>query len=111
MGRAKTAPPTRVGGAVFWYTQAMKNKFLYITAFHFLNDGFSASLLLFLPFIAKDLGLNLVQVGALGSALNVLAMVLALPTIFLARRFGSFKIILMAMFTYGLGYLLISVSG
>lgn len=89
----------------------MKSKFFYITALHFLNDGFSASLFLFLPFIAKDLGLNLAQVGLLGGGLNFLPIFVALPAMVLAKKFGHFKTVLMAVLFYALGFLAMGLAG
>ncbi len=85
----------------------MRSKTFYLSLLHFFNDGFSAALLLFLPFIAKDLHLSLFQVGSLGSSLSVMAVVLALPSAFLAKKFGGFKMLILAVLIYGLGYLAI----
>ena len=85
----------------------MRSKTFYLSILHFFNDGFSAALLLFLPFIAKDLHLSLFQVGSLSSSLSVMAVVLALPSAFLAKKFGGFKMLILAVLIYGLGYLAI----
>jgi MFS-type transporter involved in bile tolerance (Atg22 family) len=61
-------------------------KNLYIL--HILNDGFEASLLLLLPFIATDLHLDQIQVGVLGSTVKILYVFLALPAGYLAIKFG-----------------------
>lgn len=78
-------------------------KNLYIL--HILNDGFEASLLLLLPFIAADLQLDQIQVGILGSTVKVLYIFLAIPAGYLALKFGSLKLLLYALFLYGIGYL------
>ncbi|MDR3642763.1 MAG: MFS transporter [Candidatus Doudnabacteria bacterium] len=88
----------------------MKSKFFYVSLLHFFNDGFSASLLLFLPFIAKDMGLNLTKVGILGSGMNLLPIALALPSALLADRFGHFKTLLFALLICGIAYLLMSLA-
>lgn len=75
-----------------------------------LNDGFKASLLLFLPFIAKDLSINLTQVGFLGTAMNALEILLAIPAAALAARFGGFWLLIVTMLFYVVGYLLVSIS-
>ncbi len=78
-------------------------KNLYIL--HILNDGFQASLLLLLPFIAADLQIDQIQVGILGSTLNILHILLAIPAGYLAIKFGSLKLLLFALLLYGIGYL------
>lgn len=75
---------------------------LYIL--HILNDGFYTSLLLFLPFLAQDFHINLTQAGLLGTIMNSLGMLCALPAGFLATRFGGMKILLWSAILYGLGY-------
>lgn len=86
----------------------MKNKFFYLNTLHFLNDGFSATALLFLPFLAKDLALNLSQVGFLGTGINLLPIALALPAWWLAQKFGGLKVLLAALLIYIIGYFLLS---
>ncbi len=72
---------------------------------HFLNDSFEASFILLIPFFAKDLGINLTQVGLLGSVLNSLGIVLGLPAGYIATRVGGFKTLLIASVIYGLAFL------
>lgn len=88
----------------------MKNKLTQIFALHFFNDGFLASIVLLLPFIAKDLNLNLTQVGFLGSIISVSGIILSLPVGFISSRFGAIKVLTAALLFYGLGFLLASVS-
>ncbi len=83
----------------------MKRSLLDLNVLHILNDGFKASLVLLLPFIAKDLALSLTQVGGLGGAVSVIQIILALPAALIAARLGGMKTLLIAMFLYGLGYL------
>jgi len=75
--------------------------FLHLNVLHILNDGFLASFILLLPFIAKDQNLNLTQVGLLGTILNVAAVVLALPTAYIATKIGGLKTLVIALFIYG----------
>jgi MFS transporter, FSR family, fosmidomycin resistance protein len=82
----------------------------YLHALHIFNDGFLASIVLFLPFIAKDLGLNLTQAGFLGTLVNSLAIILALPAGYLAAKFGGFKVLIGAAFLYALGFIGIGFS-
>src|SRR5882672_6539026 len=72
---------------------------------HILNDGFNASFLLLLPFIAKDLVLNLTQVGFLGTLFNSMSIVLALPAGYIAKKVGGMKTLNLALFVYAVGFL------
>lgn len=81
-----------------------------INTLHILNDGFKASLLLFLPFIARDLNISLTKVGFLGTAVNSLEIFLAIPAGVIAAYIGGFQFLIITMLFYGLGYLLLSLS-
>ncbi len=72
-----------------------------MSTLHILNDGYLASFVILLPFIAAGLGLSLTQVGILGSILNTAAVALALPAGYLAARFGGLRILLGALMLYG----------
>lgn len=71
---------------------------------HILNDGFYTSLLLFLPFLAADFGMNLTQAGLLGTIVNSLGMLCALPSGYLAARIGGMKLLILSAILYGAGY-------
>ncbi len=88
----------------------MKSKLLPLNILHILNDGFLVSFSLLLPFIAKDLGLNLTQVGFLGSSLNITIMLLAIPSAYIASKLGGFKSLLLAILFYSLGLVITSFS-
>lgn len=89
----------------------MKNmQFFLLNLLHIFNDGYQASLLLLLPFIAKDLHLNLTEVGFLGTVFNSLSIFLALPAGYLATKFGGMKSLVVALFIYGAGYLATGIS-
>ncbi len=75
---------------------------LYIL--HIFNDGYQAAFLILLPFIAKDLGINLTQVGSLGSIIYIMEMVISLPAGYLASRFDGLKILTALMFLFGIGF-------
>lgn len=75
-----------------------------------INDGLKASLLLFLPFIAKEFMISLTKVGILGSAINSLEIILALPATHLASRIGGKKILVASLFFCAAGYLIAGVS-
>ncbi|HSW97356.1 MAG TPA: MFS transporter [Candidatus Saccharimonadales bacterium] len=71
---------------------------------HILNDGSKVGLVILLPFIAKDLHINLIQVGLLGTILNVCLILFAIPAGYFSTRIGGFKTLLIALLFYALGY-------
>lgn len=71
---------------------------------HVLNDGFQASFILLLPFIAKELGINLTQVGILGSALVAVQIILSIPAGLLAAKFNGFMVLVVAVLLYTGGF-------
>jgi predicted MFS family arabinose efflux permease len=83
---------------------------LLLPLLHFFNDGYQAALPLLLPFIAKDIGLSLSSIGFLGSMLNFSSVVLALPAGMIAARFGSKKVLHLAIGVYAAAYLVLSQS-
>lgn len=78
----------------------------YFNALHLFNDGLEASLLLLLPFIAKDLHINLAQVGLLGTMVQVLEIFISFPAGYFASRLWGFKTFIAGVFLYSLGFLL-----
>ncbi|HEX3082456.1 MAG TPA: MFS transporter [Candidatus Saccharimonadia bacterium] len=78
---------------------------------HILNDGFLASYLLLLPFIARSQHLNLTQVGSLGTVISAASIVLALPAGYLAAKFGGLRTLVAALFVYATGMLGAGVFG
>lgn len=69
---------------------------------HFLNDGVRTTFVTLLPFIAKDLSLNLSAVGFLGSAQPLFASLLALPAGFFASKFGGFHFLIFLLIIYSI---------
>jgi len=88
----------------------MRREFFQLYILHIFNDGFKASLLLFLPFIAMDFGISLTEVGILGGALNVFEIICAIPAGILAAKFGSYRVLVGALGAYMIGYLLTTAS-
>lgn len=88
----------------------MKNKLFQIFTLHFFNDGFLASIILLLPFIAKDLKLNLTQVGFLSSVFSLSGILLSLPIGHLSNRLGAVKILIFTIIFYCLGFLFTGLS-
>src|SRR5919108_1438214 len=58
-------------------------------AIHFLHDGFSEILYVFLPLWAKEFGLSFAQVGLIRSAYTGSMSAFQIPAGFLAERFGE----------------------
>src|SRR5580765_8049575 len=56
---------------------------------HFLHDGFSETLYVFLPLWAKEFGLTFAQVGLIRSAYTGGMSAFQIPAGFLAERFGG----------------------
>ncbi|MFA5025213.1 MAG: MFS transporter [Candidatus Shapirobacteria bacterium] len=77
---------------------------------HVLNDGFIVSLPLLLPFIKEDLHLDLIQIGFLGSVLNLLGIFLALPAGIIATKLGGLRSLTWAIGLYSLGFIATSIS-
>lgn len=80
------------------------NQFLTLNTLHIFNDGYESSFLLLLPFIAKDIHINLTQVGFLGTIFNSLSIHLAIPAGYIAKKIGGMKTLIFALFIYALGY-------
>lgn len=88
----------------------MKNKLVQLFILHFFNDGFLASIVLLLPFITKDLGLNLTQAGFLSSIFSISGILLSLPSGQIAQKFGPLKILIWAVLFYGLNFIFTGLS-
>jgi MFS family permease len=88
----------------------MKNKLTQIFTLHFFNDGFLASIILLLPFIAKDLRLSLTQVGFLSSIFSLSGILLSLPAGHLSSRFGAIKVLILTIIFYSIGFLFTGLS-
>src|SRR5438046_2822866 len=88
----------------------LMKKFSYLNLLHIFNDGYLASFLLLLPFIAKDLHINLAQVGILGTITNALEIFVAFPSGYFAAKYGGRRILLIGLFLYCLGFLLTGLS-
>lgn len=76
-------------------------------AFHFIDDGFTDSLYLLLPFIAAELSLNFNQVGLLKGVFSGCMALFQVPLSFLGEKIGELTVI--AIGTFGLtgGFLLL----
>jgi MFS transporter, FSR family, fosmidomycin resistance protein len=79
--------------------------FLLLNILHVFNDGYTASFLLLLPFIAKDIHLNLTEVGFLGTLFNSMSIILALPAGYIALKIGGMKTLMLGLLIYAIGFL------
>lgn len=84
---------------------------LALNFLHILNDGFSASYALLLPFIAASQHLSLTQVGSLGTVLNVASIGLAVPAGYIATKLGGLKTLVIGLGIYGAALLGAGVLG
>jgi len=94
-----------------YVSKVAASDFFHLNILHILNDGFAASLVLLLPFIAQSQGLNLTQVGFLGTILNIAGIALALPAAYLAVRFGGLKVLVVAAFIYSVAFFATGATG
>jgi len=78
--------------------------FLALNSLHIFNDGFQASLVLLLPFIAVGQHFSLAKIGSLGTIVNIAGIALALPAGYIATKLGGLKTLLLALFIYAVGF-------
>jgi FSR family fosmidomycin resistance protein-like MFS transporter len=78
------------------------------SAFHFIDDGFTDSLYLLLPFIAAELSLNFSQVGLLKGVFSGSMALFQVPLSFLGERIGELTVIAAGTFGLAGGFLLLS---
>jgi FSR family fosmidomycin resistance protein-like MFS transporter len=78
------------------------------SAFHFIDDGFTDSIYLLLPFITAELNLSFSQVGLLKGVFSGSMSLLQVPLSFLGERIG--ELVVIALGTLGLtsGFLILS---
>ncbi len=77
------------------------------SAFHFIDDGFTDSLYLLLPFIAAELGLSFSQVGLLKGVFSGAMGLFQVPLSFLGERIGELTVIAAGTFGLAGGFLLL----
>ncbi len=77
-------------------------------AFHFIDDGFTDSIYLLLPFIAAELSLNFSQIGLLKGVFSGSMSLFQVPLSFLGERIGELTVIAAGTFGLASGYLLLS---
>lgn len=83
----------------------MKIKLLFLYVFEFLRDGYYVGIFLLLPFIAKEIHLNLFQVGSLQATVNVLSFLLAIVNAHLSAKFGGLKMLIFSLCLYAISFI------
>lgn len=86
-----------------------RGRFLFsFCAFHFLDDGFTDSLYLLLPFIASELALSFSQVGLLKGIFSGSTGLFQFPLSLLGEKIGELSVIILGTFGLTCGFLLLS---
>jgi predicted MFS family arabinose efflux permease len=79
-------------------------------AFHFLDDGFTDSIYLLLPFIAAELHLSFSQVGLLKGVFSASMSLFQVPLSLLGERVGELTVIACGTFGLAAGFLFLSMA-
>jgi len=77
-------------------------------AFHFIDDGFTDSIYLLLPFIAAELNLSFSQVGLLKGVFSGSMSLVQFPLSLLGERIGEMAVIAVGTFGLTAGFLILS---
>jgi MFS family permease len=78
------------------------------SAFHFLDDGFTDSIYLLLPFMAAELNLSFSEVGALKGVFSGAMSLFQVPLSLLGEKIGELMVIAIGTFGLASGFLLLS---
>jgi MFS family permease len=78
---------------------------------HFLHDGFSETLYVFLPLWANEFGLSFSQVGLIRTAYTGGMSAFQIPAGFLAERFGERRILALGTAVTALGFVVAGWAG
>src|SRR5882672_573258 len=78
---------------------------------HFLHDGFSETLYVFLPLWAKEFGLTFAQVGLIRTAYTGGMSAFQIPAGFLAERLGERRILALGTVVTALGFVAAGWAG
>ncbi len=84
---------------------------LAVSIIHFLHDGFSETLYVFLPLWAAEFGLSFSQVGLIRSAYTGGMSVFQIPAGFLAERLGERRILALGTLVTALGFIAAGWAG
>lgn len=88
----------------------MKKGVQYTTLMYLTNSGFSAGLILFLPFLTKELHLSLTQAGLLGGIGYLSKILLSFPIIVVAGKLGGYRTLVWATVCYMIGFFITGFS-
>ncbi len=78
------------------------------SAFHFIDDGFTDSIYLLLPFVALELNLSFSQVGLLKGVFSGSMSLIQFPLSLLGERIGELTVIAMGTLGLTTGFLILS---
>jgi predicted MFS family arabinose efflux permease len=78
------------------------------SAFHFIDDGFTDSIYLLLPFLAAELNLSFSQVGLLKGVFSGSMSLLQVPLSLLGERIGELTVIAVGTIGLASGFLILS---
>jgi MFS transporter, FSR family, fosmidomycin resistance protein len=84
---------------------------LAASTIHFLHDGFSETLYVFLPLWASEFGLSFSQVGLIRTAYTGGMSAFQIPAGFLAERFGERRILALGTAVTALGFIVAGRAG
>jgi MFS family permease len=84
---------------------------LAASTIHFLHDGFSETLYVFLPLWATEFGLSFSQVGLIRTAYTGGMSAFQIPAGFLAERFGERRILALGTAVTALGFIAVGWAG
>jgi predicted MFS family arabinose efflux permease len=79
-------------------------------SFHFVDDGFTDSIYLLLPFLAAELHLSFSQVGFLKGIFSASMSLVQFPLSLLGEKIGELPVIAAGTFGLTVGFLLLSMS-
>lgn len=99
-----------MGGTHRTFKAISANPIFGLSFLHVLNDGWLASLPLLLPFIQKELGIEFGKIGLLTSILGAAGVALAMPSASISRKFGGFRVLVLAAALYSCAFILTGLS-
>jgi MFS transporter, FSR family, fosmidomycin resistance protein len=82
-----------------------------VSSIHFLHDGFSETLYVFLPLWAREFGLTFAQVGLIRSAYTGGMSAFQIPAGFLAERWGERRLLAAGTAVTAIGFIVASWAG
>jgi MFS transporter, FSR family, fosmidomycin resistance protein len=82
-----------------------------VSSIHFLHDGFSETLYVFLPLWAREFGLSFAQVGLIRSAYTGGMSAFQIPAGFLAERWGERRLLAAGTLVTAIGFIAAGWAG